>query len=187
MLRKCICLLWAVCVVMGTAGQARAGEQTGTIRIRPEWDGVPIAGGTISVSWVGTRMENGCLLTDGLANWKVGEEEFEAGDWISWLAQKNTGTQILCSIEKETGAVFTELPAGIYLVKQQSAQWQYEAFEPFYLTVPEGDNWDVYRAPEVVCGAESPRTGDHPAPIIGAMGIGLSVAFLMVLADKHEK
>ena len=29
--------------------------------------------------------------------------------------------------------------------------------------------------------------GDYPAPIIGAMGIGLSVAVLMVLVDRDKK
>lgn len=187
MLRKCICLLWAICVVMGTGSRARAEERVGSIQILPEWCGTPVVGGTVSVSRVGERWENGFVLTDGLANWQVEESDFLSNDWLMWLAQKNTGNETVKTVEDETGAVFTDLEEGLYLVKQVRTDWQFSSFNPFFLIIPDGENWDIYRAPKVISQGESPRTGDHPAPIIGAMGIGLTVAVMMVLMDGRKK
>lgn len=187
MLKKCICLLWAVCMVTGAGGEARAEAWTGSMRIVPEWCGQAVTGGTVAVSRVGGKTEDGYFLTDGLANWQIEESELRSGDWLSWLADRETGQEAVCTVYEETGAVFTQLPEGVYLVKQLEPEWQFPAFKPFFLTIPEGENWDVYRAPKVVSHGEPPRTGDHPAPIIGAMGIGLSVAVLMVLVDGRKK
>ena len=45
----------------------------------------------------------------------------------------------------------------------------------------------VILEPKIIHTGPPPNTADHPAPIIGAMGIGLSVAVLMVLVDEHKK
>ena len=45
---------------------------------------------------------------------------------------------------------------------------------------------EMIRQPKLIYVGEQPRTADRPAPIIGAMGIGLSAAVLMVLADRRK-
>ena len=185
MRRRWICLLWAMAMVLTAAGKAEAAQ--GSIRIAPQWCGSAVAGGSVSLRYVGTITEEGYYLTDGLADWSMSGEELESGEAISWISRHHTGQQLIKQIDGEWGAVFTDLEKGVYLVQQLEWDPQYLPFEPFFLTVPEGESWDVHREPKVVRNGESPRTGDHPAPIIGAMGIGLSVACLMVLVDKYNR
>lgn len=187
MLRKWICLLWALYLVMGAGGQADAAQQTGTIRISPQWCGRPVAGGAASICLIGGKDEEGYYLTDGLADWRVGEQELNSGEWIDWLSQRQTENMQTVPVTEDSGGVFENLQEGIYLVRQTAAPKQFKGFEPFFLMIPEGENWEVFRAPKLVSIGESPKTGDRPAPLVGAMGIGLSVAFLMVLVDEHKK
>ena len=184
MLRKWICMLGAIILAAGASGQVKAAEQMGTVCIQPVWCGRAVAGGMVSVCPVGQKSEEGILLSDTLAQWQVQEPDLADTAWASWLAQKELGEKKIRRVE-ETGAYFEGLPAGIYLVQQEDTGEF--VFEPFFLAVPEGVNWDVYRAPELISRGESPRTGDRPAPLVGAMGIGLSVAFLMVFVDEHRK
>jgi len=187
MLKRWICFMWAVLVVLTGAGKAEAAQNRGTIRIMPQWCGFPVMEGTVSLRHVGKETAAGLYLTDGLADWSVSEEELNSENWISWITQNHAGKQFIRKIEGEEGAVFSDLEQGIYFVEQVEWDSQYRPFEPFFLTIPEGENWDVCRAPGMVSNGESPKTGDHPAPIIGAMGIGLSVACLMVLVDKYNR
>ena len=187
MLKRWICILWAVIVVLTGAGKAEAAQKRGTIRIVPQWCGLPVTGGTVSLRHVGKITDEEYYLTDGLADWSVSEEELNSENWIRWIMQKDAGKRFVMRIEGEDGAVFSDLEQGVYLVEQLNSGPEYQPFTPFFLTIPEGESWDVCRAPKVASNGESPKTGDHPAPIIGAMGIGLSVACLMVLVDKYNR
>ena len=91
MTRKCSCILWAICMTMVMAGRVEAAQQTGMLQVIPTWCSKPIAEGTVSVSWVGMKTEDGAVLTDGLANWYVDAGELQSEEWISWLAQHTEG------------------------------------------------------------------------------------------------
>lgn len=184
MLRKWICLVWAAGVILGAGVEARA--LSGSIRIEPVWCGAPVCGNTVGVCRVGAVTEAGVIITDGLANWQIREEELTEGNWVSWLAQRELPGERSC-LAGSGGALFRNLQEGIYLVRQTDISENDRMFEPFFLRIPEGENWDVYRAPKMISRGESPKTGDRPTPLIGAMGIGLSVAFLMVFVDEHRK
>ena len=184
MLRRWICFVWAAGLILGAGVEAKA--MTGSIRIEPVWCGAPACGGTVSVCRVGMKTEAGVTLTDGLADWQVQEEELIEGNWVSWLAQKELPDEKYC-LAGSGGALFVDLQEGIYLVRQTDVSVGGLAFEPFFLKIPEGENWDVYRAPKLISKGEAPKTGNRPTPLIGAMGIGLSVAFLMVFVDEHRK
>ena len=184
MLRKWICLVWAAGLILGAGVEAKA--ESGSIRIEPVWCGEPVCGGTVGVCRVGVKTDAGVNLTDGLADWQVQEEELKDRNWICWLAQKELPGEICCLAGNE-GALFQNLQEGIYLVRQTEPATHGRMFEPFFLRIPEGEHWDVYRAPKLISGGEPPKTGDRPTPLIGAMGIGLSVAFLMVFVDEHRK
>ena len=90
-------------------------------------------------------------------------------------------------VDGEAGAIFENLEKGIYLVEQQEEPAEYAAFRPFFQSIPDDGNWDLAVKPKLIRDAEPPQTRDHPAPIIGAMGTGLSAAILMVMADNHKK
>ena len=74
-----------------------------------------------------------------------------------------------------------------YKSQQAGSAPEFMAFRPFLVSVPEGEQWDVIRQVPLTHIAEAPRTGDRHVPLLGAMGIGFSVALLMVLADQRKK
>ena len=187
MARKCGCILWAICMTMVMAGRVEAAQQVGMLQVIPTWCSKPIAEGTVSVSWVGMKTEDGVLLTDGLANWYVDEEELQSEEWVSWLAQHTEGKKQLATVTTESGAVFENLEAGIYLVEQPESGEQHLPFSSFFQTIPDNGYWNMTIRPKLIYSGEPPKTADRPAPIIGAMGIGLSAAILMVLADQRKK
>ena len=184
MLRKWICLMGAACMVMVMTVPVNAEERPGSIRIIPVWAGKQIEAGEISVSRVGERTEGGFQVTDGLANWTVSEQEIFSGHWTQWLLERKFGWH---SLSQEGEAVFEGLEEGLYLVQQTKALSGFLPFSPFLVSVPDGEDWDVTREVKLIFDAESPRTGDRHIPLIGAMGLGLSVAVLMVLVDQHKK
>ena len=157
------------------------------IQVIPQWCGNAVAGGTVSLHRVGKKVEQGYHLTDGLANWFVEKGELDSKGWAQWLRQSSDGEKTVHQIADETGVTFSDLEEGVYLVAQTEAAPGYTPFEPFLLAIPDGNAWDIIARPKLIALGESPRTGDHPAPIIGAMGVGLSVAVLMVLVDEHKK
>ena len=187
MLKKWICFLWALAMVLNGAGKGRAEEKVGSIRILPQWCEVAVSGGSVSLRRVGTKEAEGYCLTDGLANWSMEEEELESAQWVQWFARSAEQEKTVVTIRGEEGAVFGNLRSGVYLVEQTETDPQFFPFQPFFLVIPEGENWDICRRPKVLKNEESPKTGDRPAPIVAAMGIGLSVAVLMVLVDEHKR
>ena len=136
---------------------------------------------------MGTPTEGGFQLTDGLANWLVEEKEVFSRSVVDWILPKVNSEGISVPVQEVSGAEFTGLEEGLYLVKQVETAEGFSAFSPFLVSVPEGDSWEVTARPKAINAGEAPKTGDHPAPIIGAMGLGLSAAILMVLADERKK
>lgn len=185
MLRKCVCWMGAACIVMVMALPVRA-EQAGSIRVVPTWGGEQVVGGMVSICRVGQITQEGVRFTDGLANWTVSGEEMFSGSWLTWLSERTTAMEISQPVEQACGAEFTGLSEGLYLVQQRQSAEGFAAFQPFLLAVPENGNWNRYVEPSLVSTAQSPQTSDHPAPIIGAMGLGLSVAILMVMVDERK-
>lgn len=187
MLKKWVCLMGAACMVMVMSLPVKAADREGSIRVIPVWGGKQIAGGEVSVCRVGDRTEDGFRVTDGLANWTVSEQEIFSGSWMRWILEHAEEEVISGPVNQEGEAAFEDLREGLYLVRQPRAAPGFMAFSPFLLSIPEGENWDVAAEVKAVRDEESPRTGDRHVPIIGAMGLGLSVAILMVLVDQHKK
>ena len=187
MIRKCSCIVCVICMTMAMGVKVKAAQQTGSLQVIPTWCGQPVAGGTVSVSWVGMKTEEGILLTDGLANWYMEETMIPSEDWISWLAQHTEEEKQLAVVQTGSGALFENLEEGIYLVEQTENAENHMPFAPVLQTIPENGQWDICVRPKLITSGEAPQTSDRPAPIIGAMGIGLSAAILMVLADSRKK
>ena len=186
MIRKWCCYLLVLMVVLEMGLHGRAAETTGSITVQPAWCGTSVSGGSVSVQYVGKKTAYGYLLTDGLADWKVDAGELEKSDWIDWLTQHyqhHNGAREV----GEAGAVFTGLKEGVYLIQQSEEVPMFSSFRPFLMAIPTEGNWDLAAKPKLTRLEESPKTADRPAPIIGAMGIGLSVSVLMVLMDERKK
>ena len=136
---------------------------------------------------VGRKVEAGFCVTDGLANWTVSAEELFSGSWIPWLQRQTDHQSPVVQTCTATGAEFSDLEAGVYLVQQKTALEGYLQISPFLLCIPQEDVWQVTREVKLLRDSESPRTGDRHVPLIGAMIVGFSVALLMVLVDQRNK
>ena len=178
-------LLGVVCIMAGMLLPVQAAE-TGSVRVVPVWGGSRILGGEVSLSRVGDRLEGSFRVTDGLADWIVSEQEIFSGSWTDWL-ERQAKDSVIRTVEQGTGAYFDDLPQGLYLVRQARTAPEFMAFRPFLLSVPEGEQWDVIREVPLVYDGEAPMTGDRHVPLLEAMGIGFSVAVLMVLTDQRKK
>ena len=187
MFRKIVCILSAAGVLAATGMPARAAERRGSLNVLPVWCETVIYGGCVTVYPVGKPVSGGYVLTDGLADWVVWEEEIDSDFVLSWALEKHQTSGMTKQVVPGEGAFFPELNTGLYLVSQTKAAESYSAFSPFLVSIPCEDVWDLTAKPSVISLGESPRTGDQPAPIVGAMGISFSVAMLMVLVDKHKK
>ena len=175
----------AVCMVMGLLIPVQAAE-TGSLQVVPVWGGKQIVGGKVSLSRVGDKTSEGFRITDGLADWIVPEQEVFSGSWTNWLEQQAKDS-VVRPVEQGTGAVFIDIPEGLYLVRQPQSAPEFMTFRPILLSVPDGEQWDVIRQVPLIHNVEAPMTGDRHVPLVGAMGIGFSVAVLMVLVDKRKK
>ena len=175
----------AVCMVMGLLLPVQAVE-TGSLQVVPVWGGKQIVGGEVSLSRVGDRTVEGFRITDGLADWIISEQEALSGSWTA-LLERQAKDSVIRPVEQGTGAVFVDLPEGLYLVRQPQSAPEFMSFRPFLLSLPEGEQWEVVRQVPLIHDVEAPQTGDRHVPLVGAMGIGFSVAALMVLADQRKK
>lgn len=184
--RRWICFIWGVIAALSVTVTAQASRQMGSLQIIPQWGGKTVYGGSMTICRVGTKVDNGFQLTDGLANWVIAQEDLEKEDWAGWIAQ-HSGRQQPGDPAPDGSVWFRNLQEGVYLVCQKEPADQFREVKPFLIAVPQEEAWNICRTVKMIYEGESPHTGDHPAPILGAMGIGLSAAVLMVLGDKHRK
>lgn len=184
MLRRFVCLIWAVSMAMVLRVPVFASE--GSIQVIPRWCEAAVSGGTVTISRIGTRDGQDFRITDGLADWILTEQEVTSESFLKEIQFRFTKGQD-CLITGDNGAVFEKLPEGLYLITQTDPAEGYFPFVPFLVELSSDRLMQVTAEPPVIRVAEIPKTGDYPAPIIGAMGIGLSVALLMVLADGRKK
>lgn len=185
MRRRIICFFGAACMLLSLGLTAAGAERRGTVTVIPECAGAPVSGGTAELRKVGSAAAEGFRLTDGLANWTVKEEEGNSRSVLNWLAA-NTARGSIAEIA-ETGAVFAGVEEGIYLVMQPEPPEGCNAFPSFLVQMPEGENWNAVVRPKLTRYGDNPRTGDHPAPIIGAMGLGFCAVAVMVLVEEKRK
>lgn len=187
MFRKFVCILSAAGVLALVGLPARAEQELGSICVIPDWCEIPVTGGTVTVQNVGKPVQGGYTVTDGLADWMVWEDELGSDMVLNLALANKQAAGATNPVERGMGAVFQGLEAGVYLISQKEAAEGYSAFAPFLMVVPSVSGWNLTASPDVISLGESPKTGDHPAPIIAAMGISFLVTVLMILVDRLKK
>lgn len=183
MFRRYICLIYVVCMVGSMGTPSKAMERT--FRIIPQWCGNSVADGTVIMSRIGQESEGEFYITDGLANWTVTEEEI-ISQFFEITPQKGLFQEQSCAVT-EDGALFRSPENGIYLISQEEPADGFYPFAPILLHIDDRTENEVILKPKLISASPSPYTGEHPAPILGAMGLGLAAAILIVLADDRKK
>jgi len=147
--RKCIsalllaaalfCSLHTTAYASGIADKAK----TGTITVEMVFDGKAVTGGTLTVYQMGLLQEDGddSQFVKGGA-WKNFPGSFEnlgdpalAGEAVAYV-QKNNVLPYATAENKDGKAVFSNVPGGVYLVRQTVPSDGFEPLNPFLVSVP---------------------------------------------------
>ena len=165
------------------------GLNCGTIRILPKYSDQAVTGGTVTISRVGVVSENGYLITGKNNLWSIAADELFLPETATWVKKHAKGEEITQMAENLEAFCFRNLEAGVYLVTQKLPEEDFVPFHPFLVELPvAGEVWEAEAYPQVQkLLEESPKTADHPAPIIAAMGLVFSFFALLVLGDKRRK
>ncbi len=187
MFRRILCILSAAGMLLVVGHPAVAAEQRGTVSVYAQWGGQTVSGGSMTIYRMGEAVAGGYALTDGLATWTLWDRELETGEFRNWILELPRTGGVTQKLEGKEGAVFRNLEDGLYLLVQEKPAAGFLTAEPVMLRIPDGEQWSIQVAVPLMRDGESPKTGDHPAPIIGAMGLGFSITMLMLFLDERKK
>ena len=185
--RRFLRMLVAAGLFVGLTQQVQA-THIGEICVVPNWEGTSVTGGTVAVSCVGAASERGYSITGKTGNWIIAADEVFFPETVTWVRKHAIGEEITQKSDESGAFCFQNLKAGLYLVTQKEPAEGYAPFQPFLVELPVGGEvWKAEARPKLErILSENPKTGDHPAPIIAAMGLVLSFSALLVLSDRRR-
>lgn len=188
MQRQLVCILLAFALASAFGVDVRAAEGEGTISVTVEYEDGKVHDGELTLYHVGNPREGGYRLLDAYGGGLVMKEDIYSPMLAKWLAESAQGIRIPRILDADGNVCYSGLSEGLYLLVQNEPADGYEAVEPFLIPVPCYGQWNVTAIPKArMLLTEPPETGQHPAPIIGAMGLVISGLALVVCADKFRK
>ncbi len=188
MLRRVLAAVLAAVVLSLLGLSARAAEQTGTIRVTLEsTDGTPVSG-VVTLYRVGEAVSEGYRITEEFGGGIVRQED-ALSPHLAWFLAEMEATGGTGRILDESGsAEFSDLEQGLYLLVQREVREGYQAARPYLIALPYEGQWQIQAYPGVkAVETESPKTGQHPAPLLGAMAMVLAGMGLAVCADRKRR
>lgn len=186
--RRLMCIMMVIGLLGNLAVQGAAAAQTGAICVVLDCGEGVVSSGTVTLYRVGEPVAGGYRLQPEFGGAFVAEED--AGD--SALAQRLVGLADSDGVahypDADGRVAFSWLAEGLYLIVQTEAADGYYPVVPFLVQLPCEGQWYVEANPKMLeLPEEQPQTGQHPAPILAAMGLVLSGVGLVVLADKRNR
>ncbi len=188
MRRQLMCVFLTAAVLTGVVNQAQAAEQTGSISVTVDYGDDQVHDVSVLLYKVGNRSGSDYVLTDVFGGGLVNSRDIQSPALAKWLAEIAEGKHSPRILDADGNAFFSHLTEGLYLLVQNETEAGLTPAEPFLVPMPCYGQWEVTALPKVrKILTESPQTGQHPAPIIGAMGLVLSGLALMICAEKFRK
>ena len=188
MLKKMICTLLVLGIVLALGIPVQATEEAGSIRITLENGQGVVTEGEVALYCVGFPTPEGYRLRKEYGGGIIKEEDALSQSLGMWLAEKATdGEQRL--LDADGSAEFTDLADGLYLVMQTQTPEGYYPMVPFLIAIPYDGQWELQAYPKTEqIPAESPKTGQSPLPILGLIGMVLSgTGLIMCYEDRKRK
>lgn len=153
---------------------AWAAEGTGRVHVCMRRGETPV-GGTVVLYRVGVPMEAGYQLGESFGGGIVRQEDALSPHLAQWLGEMTGADGMVRELDEGGCADFENLGRGLYLLVQTRAQAGYDRVRPFLMELPYQGEWEITALPKTrEVAVESPATGQHPAPILGAMGMVLA-------------
>lgn len=182
MYRKITIILLSIALLTCLACPAMAAEQTGSIRIT-------LAGqvGEVALYLAGKPVSEGYRLEDAFGGGFVKEEDVYSTALAQWLAESaDSGRNRI--LDADGSAEFSGLEEGLYLLVQTEEDPEAAAVQPFLIPIPCVGQWHVEANPKTGSqDAPIPKTGQPIQPFLGAAGMVLSTAGLLLCSRKRYK
>lgn len=188
MFRRVICVLFAGAVVLSLGLSVLAVEETGSIRVTLQSSGRALKSGSVTLYRAGDPVSGGYRLEDSFGGGFVPEEDACSAALAGWLAEQAEMGGTPRILDADGSAEFSGLEDGLYLLVQSENVAGYYPIQAFLVTIPYGGQQNVEAFPKVEkVPGENPKTGQHPAPIIAAMGLVFSGVGLFLCVDSRRK
>lgn len=183
-----VCILFTAVSLLAGGMPAQAAGETGSLRIQCRSGETVVEEGSVTLYRVGVLTDSGYQLAESCGGGIVKLEDVRSPELALWLADTVADSGIPRLLDADGEAVYSGLEPGVYLVTQQEPVPGFVPFLPFLVTLPFDGQWEILANPKTgQIHTQSPRTGQHPAPILGAMGLVLSGLALMVCFDKIRR
>lgn len=184
MKKRALLVLWGCLLAQVLGLGAAAGEETGGIRVTMPSEGA----GVLTLYQVGEEIEGGYRILEAFGGGAVEQEDALSPHFAKLLAGVDVQGGWSQTMDKENSAEFNYLPRGLYLLVQSQAEAGAAVVRPFLLSVPMDGQWYVrsYPDPQPIY-LENPRTGQHPGPILGAVGMVVTGVALAVCAGSRRR
>lgn len=182
-MRKILARIGIVAALVITLRMQAMASETGTIRVQPTMLETHIYGGEVILYRVGDPTEDGYILTDGLANWRILEKDAYDPEFAQWIVSRLRVKGTAVPVEPERGAVFTDLTPGLYMITQEDPAPGYRIFNPFMLALKAGESKEAF--PKAIPDPDLiPKTGSHKAPIVWAMLAIVSLGGALIVSEN---
>ena len=168
-------LLAAAAISLSLGLQVQAVEETGSLHLWLDAGDLAVTNGAVNLYKAGEESDGGF----------VREADARASHLAQWLAQMPQDGGITRLLDADGRASFSELPKGLYLVVQSQRMDGFHPFRPFLITVPMDGDMEIEIQPLIqpIVLEPVPATGQHPGPMMAAVGMvlsGLGLAWMLL-------
>ena len=187
MVRKLVIILLSCLLVSGLFLPAYAMTDRGELQILIQPEGECVPNGEITLYRVGIPSGENYLLDADLCGGIIKGEDIHSSALASWLSELMDQKGISRILDADGNATFSRLPEGLYLIEHTQNDQTLPEAKPMLVSVPYAGCWNIGVLPaERTVIPESPQTGEHHSPLIGAMFIVLLVFFLGMSIDRFK-
>ena len=173
-------------ILLVMAGGLVVPASAGTIRVTMDY-GITGPKGAVALQYAAEETQGDYRLTEAFGGGVIRREDVHGPELARWLSERAGEGECLL-LDADGNAVFDGLKAGLYLLTQTEAPDGWSCAAPVLIPMPLDGQWEVQAYPKTaVLLTESPKTGQHPAPLLGAMGLVLSGTGLYFCLEKLRK
>lgn len=188
MIRKLVCLVLSVITMAGIGITVQARSGRGELQVIVEYDDDIIHDGEVILYPVGDIVENDFLLSTDFGGGMIKQEDIQSDVLAEWLAELADTGGIERILDADGRACYSGLPEGLYLIQEKQTEVNQKSFDPILVSIPTNGAWTVGvfpRSRTIV--SEAPKTGQFMSPLIGAMGLVLSILGLCACVDRIRR
>ena len=187
-MRKILCLVAVILLLISLAVCASAAEYAGSFRIAMNVGDLAVTNGAFTVYRVGIRISDGYRITDEFGGGFVNLEDAQSPHLAQWLAENNADSGRTLLLDADGNVVFSQLGEGLYLIAQTEKTDGFYPIQPFLMTIPCDGRWDIpINVDPLPMKAASPETGEEDILLLGVLGMAGSAMGIGLCTARREK